>query len=92
MVICSWCGSDQASESVNTVHWELPDGTQSITITETPCVACQECGIQYQTDMIVKEIEDQLFLISTTELGRELSYKELMEIPRLLKRNYFDFS
>jgi uncharacterized YokU family protein len=46
----------------------------------------------YQTDNIIKEIEDHLFLVDTKKIGSSISFKELMELPRLLKRNYFDFS
>ncbi|TYS63609.1 YokU family protein [Sutcliffiella horikoshii] len=89
---CNWCDSSQATSSSGTVYWELPDGTKAVTITETPSVNCGDCGMKYQEDTTVKEIEDQLFLINTKELEAQLSYKELMAKPRLLKRNYFDFS
>lgn len=89
---CNWCESLKATSSSGTVYWELPDGTKAVTITETPSVTCEDCGMEYQEDSVVKEIEDQLFLINTKELESELSYKELMGKPRLLKRNYFDFS
>ncbi|MFI8707168.1 YokU family protein [Bacillus sp. NPDC077411] len=88
---CMWCEGEEAIESVNTVYWELPDGTQTITIEETPCIACSTCGMHYQSEAIVKEIEDQLFLIYTKDLPKQVTYTELMERPRLLKRNYFDF-
>jgi uncharacterized YokU family protein len=55
-------------------------------------VVCDDCDMVYQTDEITKEIEDQLFLIDTKKIGNSISYKELMSLPRLLKRNYFDFS
>lgn len=88
---CMWCEGEEAIESVNTVYWELPDGTQTVTIEETPCIACSNCGMHYQSDTIVKEIEDQLFLIYTKDLPKQIKFTELMERPRLLKRNYFDF-
>ncbi|EMA6344241.1 YokU family protein [Bacillus cytotoxicus] len=88
---CMWCESTEATESVNTVYWELPDGTKAIEIQKTPCISCFSCGMEYQPDHIVKEIEDQLFLIYTKDLPKQLTYEELMERPRLLKRNYFDF-
>ncbi|RUL48799.1 hypothetical protein EK386_16305 [Lysinibacillus antri] len=46
----------------------------------------------YQTDQIIIEIEEQLFLMDTKKIGSSISYKALLELPRLLKRNYFDFS
>lgn len=46
----------------------------------------------YQEDEIVKEIEDQLFLIDTKKLEKQVTFQELMNQPRLLKRNYFDFT
>ena len=36
-------------------------------------------------DHTVKEIEDQLFLIYTKDLPKQLTYEELMGRPRLLK-------
>ncbi|WP_204414705.1 YokU family protein [Bacillus tianshenii] len=89
---CKWCDADEAIENKNVVYWELPDGSRAITITETPSRSCQACGMEYQEDDITKEIEDQLFLINTKDLEGEISYEALMEKPRLLKRNYFDFT
>jgi uncharacterized YokU family protein len=89
---CKWCEADEAVENKNTVYWELPDGSRAIIITETPSRNCLACGMEYQEDDITKEIEDQLFLINTIDLENELSYATLMNKPRLLKRNYFDFS
>jgi uncharacterized YokU family protein len=91
MVIhCDWCGS-KAIQGKNTVYWELPDGTRAIEITETPAVICENCGMNYATDDVTKDIEDQLFLVNTKIIEKTISYKKLMELPRLLKRNYFDF-
>jgi hypothetical protein len=33
-----------------------------------------------------------LFLIDTKKIGKSITYEELMALPRLLKRNYFDFT
>lgn len=90
-LFCEWCGQE-AQKGENTVYWELPDGTRAIQITDTPAVACEECKMVYQTVEVTKEIEDQLFLIDTKKIGKTISYQELMALPRLLKRNYFDFS
>ncbi len=90
-LVCDWCGNE-AKKSENTVYWELPDGTRAIQISETPAVCCTECKMIYQTEEIIKEIEDQLFLVDTKKIGNSISYKDLMALPRLLKRNYFDFS
>ena len=76
----------------NTVYWELPDGSRAIEITGTPAVICTACDMTYQKDDVTKEIEDQLFLVNTRLIGKSISFKELMELPRLLKQNYFDFS
>ncbi|MEQ2528509.1 YokU family protein [Robertmurraya yapensis] len=89
---CAWCNSGEIRIEEQSVYWELPDGTKAIEISGAPTVVCLECGMVYQEDSIVKEIEDQLFLINTKELEKVISYRELMEKPRLLKRNYFDFS
>ena len=88
---CEWCGG-KAIEGEGTVFWELPDGSRAIEITGTPAVICKECDMVYQTDKITKEIVDQLFLINTKAISNSISFKELMELPRLLKKNYFDFS
>jgi uncharacterized YokU family protein len=48
--------------------------------------------MEYQEDSVTREIEDQLFLINTRGLESELKFETLMAKPRLLKRNYFDFS
>lgn len=90
-IVCEWCGNE-AKNSENSVYWELPDGTRAIEITETPAIVCNQCKMEYQTDEVTKEIEDQLFLVDTKKIGKSISYKELMALPRLLKRNYFDFS
>jgi uncharacterized YokU family protein len=87
---CEWCGG-KAFEGEGTVYWELPDGTKAIEITATPAVICKGCDMVYQTDDVTKEIEDQLFLVDTRKISSSISFKELMEIPRLLKKNYFDF-
>ncbi|OIK15395.1 hypothetical protein BIV60_09585 [Bacillus sp. MUM 116] len=89
---CEWCDSKNIKEITDSVYWELPDGTRAIEITETPAVTCSECAMTYQEETTVKGIEDQLFLIDCKQIGKTISYKELMEFPRLLKRNYFDFS
>ncbi|MEH7239380.1 YokU family protein [Bacillus sp. JJ1562] len=89
---CMWCESEKAHEDTNSVFWELPDGTRAIEITETPSIKCEGCGMEYQEESIIKEIEDQLFLVDTKKIGDKITFKGLMELPRLLKRNYFDFS
>jgi uncharacterized YokU family protein len=90
-IVCEWC-ENQAKNGKNTVYWELPDGTRAIQIIETPAVVCDECNMVYQTDETTKSIEDQLFLIDTKKIGKSITYEELMAQPRLLKRNYFDFT
>lgn len=90
-LICEWCGSE-ANKGEESVYWELPDGTRAIQITQTPAVVCKECDMIYQTDEVTLKIENQLFLIDTKKIGQSISYEELMELPKLLKRNYFDFS
>ncbi|WP_409288207.1 YokU family protein [Peribacillus sp. SCS-37] len=91
-MICIWCNLEGASETRSSVFWELPDGTKAIEITGTPTIECSGCGMKYQTDSLTMEIEDQLFLIDTKTLPKVIDYKELMERPRLLKRNYFNFN
>ncbi|MBP2241230.1 putative YokU family protein [Cytobacillus eiseniae] len=89
---CAWCESEKIKKGADDVYWELPDGTRAIKISEVPTIICVNCEMKYQTDLLVKEIEDQLFLINTNEIGPETSFENLMAQPRLLKRNYFDFT
>lgn len=92
MGICEWCGSEKTDTIMDTVYWELPDGTKAIQIEGAPTVECFGCGMKYQTEAITKEIEDQLYLIDTKILEKVITFSELMAQPRLLKRNYFDFT
>ncbi len=89
---CEWCSSENIKTISDRVYWELPDGSGAIQIEETPAIHCFDCEMTYQTEMITKEIEDQLFLINTRNLSKVITFEELMAQPRLLKRNYFDFS
>ena len=89
---CEWCSSMNVKAVTDKVYWELPDGSRAIQIDQTPAVHCLECEMTYQTELITKEIEDQLFLINTKNLNKVITFEELMAQPRLLKRNYFDFS
>ncbi|WLR43325.1 YokU family protein [Bacillus carboniphilus] len=91
MTVCVWCESKQAFEGHNRVFWELPDGSRAIQINGTPCISCPVCGMEYQTEEMVDKIEEQLFLIDTKELSSNISFDELMNQERLLKKNYFDF-
>jgi uncharacterized YokU family protein len=90
-LLCDWCGGN-ADIGLTTVYWELPDGTRAIEINDTPAVICDECKMVYQSENIIKQIEDQLFLVDTKKIDKSLTFEELMALPRLLKRNYFDFS
>ncbi|WP_462411913.1 YokU family protein [Neobacillus sp. Marseille-QA0830] len=89
---CEWCNSKNITMGTGAVFWELPDGLRAIEITDTPTLTCSDCSMVYQSEKIVKEIEDQLFLIDCRKIGKAISFPELMAIPRLLKKNYFDFS
>ncbi|MDE3839264.1 YokU family protein [Bacillus methanolicus] len=88
---CLWCQSKNITKEKTKVYWELPDGTKAIEISETPSISCHDCQMVYQSDDTVKEIENQLFIINTRLLGKSVTYHELMNMPKLLKRNYFDF-
>ncbi|PLR77268.1 YokU family protein [Bacillus sp. V3-13] len=89
---CSWCSSAHIETGQETVYWELPDGTRAIEITDVPSTVCHDCHIVYQTDEIVKTIEDQLFIVNTKSIGKTISFEGLINLPKLLKKNYFDFS
>lgn len=89
---CEWCDSQQIKFDHDNVFWELPDGTRAIEIENTPSVKCCDCQMSYQKESIINDIENQLFLIDTKKIDKKVDFEELMKIPRLLKRNYFDFS
>lgn len=91
MKTCPWCEVGELKNALDTVFWELPDGTRAVEITDTPSFHCQNCQALFQSDETVKEIEDQLFLIDRKQLGKQTTYEELLKMKRLLKRNYFDF-
>ena len=91
MEICPWCEVGELSSVTDTVFWELPDGTRAVEITETPSFYCDNCRALFQSDEIVKEIEDQLFLIDTKKLFNKTTFEDLLKMKRLLKKNYFDF-
>lgn len=86
---CLWCKSNSAKTALKTGYWELPDGTRAIKIREIPSIECRECGMEYQEDETVEQIEDQMMLINTKLLTNSVTYNELMSHPRLLKKNYF---
>ena len=89
---CIWCESENIIHGAEDVFWELPDGTKAIKISDFPSVTCKDCNMTYQTEELVKEIENQLFIINTNIIDNEISYTSLMKQPKLLKRNYFDFT
>ena len=88
---CEWCDESKVEEITCIVYWELPDGTRAIEITDTPGMKCSSCGMEYQSEDTIEALEDQLLLIDTSKLGKEVSYESLMAQPKLLKRNYFKF-
>lgn len=88
---CEWCEDSVAEEITCTVFWELPDGSRAIEIHGTPGMKCTSCGMEYQTEVTIEALEDQLLLIDTKKINKEIVYEELMAQPKLLKRNYFKF-
>jgi uncharacterized YokU family protein len=91
IIVCEWCQANQAKAIKTSVFWELPDGNRAIEITNTPSIECQGCDMLYQQEETVNEIEDQLLLIDTKVLDDEVTYDNLMKVPRKLKRNYFRY-
>ncbi|WP_197747096.1 YokU family protein [Bacillus sp. KH172YL63] len=91
MKICEWCEEKTASPFSSDVYWELPDGSRAIQITHVPGLRCSRCDMEYQEELVINEIEDQLMLIDTRAIDKEIEYNNLMAIPRLLKKNYFRF-
>ncbi|WP_246056048.1 YokU family protein [Alteribacter natronophilus] len=90
-MICNWCKSDAAVNSLESAYWELPDGSRAVEITQVPSIKCHDCGMIYIEEEKINDIEDQFMLIDTNKLGMVFSYKTLMDQPRFLKRNYFNF-
>ncbi|MCL6571232.1 MAG: YokU family protein [Bacillus sp. (in: Bacteria)] len=91
-IICEWCNSANVDEITDSVFWELPDGSRAIEISATPTHSCPNCTMIFQSELIIKEIETHLYLIDCKQLGKVVTFTELMAIPRLLKKNYFDFT
>ena len=91
MEICPWCEFGKLESVTDSVYWELPDGTRAIEISDTPSYYCDNCRALFQSDEVIQNIEEQLFLIDTKQLGSQTTYAELLQMKRLLKRNYFDF-
>ena len=89
--ICEWCEENTAHDTESSVYWELPDGSRAIQIANVPSMSCSQCGMEYQEESLINEIEDQLMLIDTRLIDKVIAYKDLMELPRLLKKNYFRF-
>ena len=71
METCPWCEVGKLQSVTRTAFWELPDGTRAVEIAETPSFYCDNCQALFQTDEMTKEIEDQLFLIDTKQLGKQ---------------------
>ncbi|MBU9720049.1 MULTISPECIES: YokU family protein [Bacillaceae] len=90
-MICKWCHSKHASESMEKAYWELPDGSRAIKMTHVPSISCPDCEMVYIEDDIIDEIEDHLMLIDTKNLPDVFSYQQLLDQPKLLKKNYFKF-
>ncbi|PYZ98341.1 YokU family protein [Alteribacter lacisalsi] len=88
---CNWCETEKALHSLESAYWELPDGSRAVEITQVPSIKCNNCGMIYIEEKQIAEIEDQFMLINTNNLGMVFSYKTLMDQPRFLKRNYFNF-
>ncbi|HWO98251.1 MAG TPA: YokU family protein [Bacillus sp. (in: firmicutes)] len=85
---CLWCEEDGAETFLNTVYWELPDGSRSIELTNVPSVKCAICGMDYQEEDIIEKIETQLLLVETKQLPPSMKYEDFIKMPRCLKRNY----
>lgn len=89
--VCEWCEGETAHVDQSNVYWELPDGTRAIQISYVPSMSCSHCGMEYQEEAVINEIEDQLMLIDTNLIDKVITYTDLMELPRLLKKNYFRY-
>ncbi|WP_163100896.1 YokU family protein [Peribacillus alkalitolerans] len=89
---CEWCDEEEIQVTTSSVYWELPDGSRAIEIKDTPTIKCSNCDAEYQQESIVKGIENQLYLVDRKKINSPINYKDLMEMERLLKKNYFDFS
>ncbi|MBM7094555.1 MULTISPECIES: YokU family protein [Alteribacter] len=88
---CKWCESDKAIHSLESAYWELPDGSRAVEITQVPSIKCSDCEMIYIEEEQIADIEDQFMLIDTKKLDMTFSYKTLMNQPKFLKKNYFNF-
>ena len=86
---CEWCSSENIIKVAISVFWELPDGTKAIEIRETPCISCKECGMTYQEEEIIEQIEEQLLLINTKILENSLTFDELIGKVASVKKELF---
>ncbi|MBM7692527.1 putative YokU family protein [Peribacillus deserti] len=88
---CVWCNERSIVDIEDQVYWELPDGSRSIEITATPSLFCSSCHAVYLDEKLAADLEDQLFLIDRNELSSSISFSKLMALPKMLKKNYFNF-
>ena len=93
MELCQWCEQPKAIKVMESVYWELPDGTKAIEITGVPAFKCESCSgsAVYQSEEIIQEIDNQPFIIDMKEIEKSLTYEELMNKSKILKRTYFNF-
>ncbi|MFE0505152.1 YokU family protein [Peribacillus butanolivorans] len=74
METCPWCEIGKLTSVTGTVYWELPDGTRAVEITETPSSHCENCKALFQSDEIVKGIEDHITYIAVVAGGTIIEY------------------
>ncbi|PYZ94598.1 YokU family protein [Salipaludibacillus keqinensis] len=86
---CKWCNSVNAFDSLEPAYWELPDGTRAVEMKDVPSIKCPDCDMVYIEEDMIEKIETHLMLINTKNLGATFTFKEFMDQPTLLKKNYF---
>lgn len=89
---CEWCVEGNVRIQNMPVYWELPDGSRAIEISDTPTCICEQCGMEYQEEMLIKKLENHLYLVDFKKIPASISYEELINLPKILKKNYFDFT
>ncbi|WP_017727502.1 YokU family protein [Halalkalibacterium ligniniphilum] len=86
---CRWCEQPGAYSVQKNSFWELPSGLRAIEIRDIPAVFCPSCEMHDIKETTIEEIEDQLLLVIEDQLASQMTFEQMMAVPRRLKQNYF---
>ena len=77
---CMWCNEKEVKETMKDCYWITPDGTAAVEILQVPAMYCQKCG-SYLTDEMNHEVDVALASREIPKSLKEITYKELMQLP-----------